>query len=213
MSKQIIITVTEEAAKNIESFLSEAIDQKEEYLANWATGDGYTEEDFRTTRESIEQARAFMSQLTTGFEETAENEAPAAVPEDILKAEDAYNPMLIRHGWVIYSANEASTMDGAGFWNRRSGWCLEEEADAFPPEWVDNYALPMSLGQDRKWLNLPLAKKTTETSLCKALHVFCDSQNLPQASADELLAGHDLEAFQARWLEQFIQQWDRVMAA
>lgn len=212
MSKQIIITVTEEAAKNIESFLSEAVDQKEEYLANWATGDGYTEEDFRTTRESIEQARAFMSQLTTAFEEPAENEAPAAMPEDILKAEDA-SPMLIRHGWVIYSANEASTMDSAGFWNRRSGWCLEEEADAFPPEWVDNYALPMSLGQDRKWLNLLLAKKTTETSLCKALHDFCDSQNLPQASADELLAGHDLEAFQVRWLEQFIQQWDRVMAA
>ena len=56
--------------------------------------------------------------------------------------------------YAIYSANESATQDGQGFWNIRQGWVDEEDATLFTAEQADHYALPMSLGQDRQWVNL-----------------------------------------------------------
>lgn len=213
MTKQLTITASEEVAKNIGSFLDEAINEKEEYLANWARSDGYTEEDFRTTRESIDQVRGLMNQLSTGLEDLAE---PAgAISETMPKGRDAYTPDMVHQPWVIYSAKEAAKVDGQGFWNNGHGWCLEEDANVFPAEWVGHLSLPTSLGQACQWqfINLPLMKQRTEAALCHALRVFCDSQNLPHESADDILAEHNLKPFQSRWLHQFIQQWERATGA
>jgi hypothetical protein len=211
MTKTITVTVTEDAINNLESFVDSAVNDKEEYLDNWAKGDGYTEEDFKAANETINEVKAFMAGLKAALEaepgEQTQKPEQTRVPANNLPL----TPTHIRHGWAIYSANEAATKDGAGFWNNRDGWSLEEGAVMYPPEWVGHYALPMSLGQDRKWVNLPLARQTTESELFGALAVFCESQNLPHQSADELLAREDLKAFQSRWLEQFIRQWEAAM--
>lgn len=120
------------------------------------------------------------------------------------------NTPLTMDEWVIYSPNEAATLGGAGFWNTGHGWCQEEEANVFSREEVGRYALPVSLGQDRRWLNLQLARQTTEEALCEALQQFCAAENLPLASADEVLAARELQPYQSHWLEQFIRQWDRM---
>lgn len=120
-------------------------------------------------------------------------------------------PSMALDQWVIYSANEAATLDGAGFWNTGHGWCHEEDANLFTREEVGCYSLPISLGQDRRWLNLELARQTTEEALCEALKQFCTTENLPLSSADELLAGRVLMPYQRRWLEQFIRQWCSVI--
>jgi hypothetical protein len=54
--------------------------------------------------------------------------------------------------FVIYSANEASISDGAGFWSNADGWvdCVQE-ADRFTAEDAKTLNLPMSTGNDAAW--------------------------------------------------------------
>lgn len=58
------------------------------------------------------------------------------------------------HFVAIYSANEAATLDGRGYWNIYSGWTTEGEATRFTREQAAGYALPQSLGQDRQWVEI-----------------------------------------------------------
>lgn len=50
--------------------------------------------------------------------------------------------------FVIYSANEAATSSGAGFWSNYGGWVEQELATLFTEE--DQIALPVSIGGDAK---------------------------------------------------------------
>ncbi|KXS55061.1 MAG: Uncharacterized protein AWU57_564 [Marinobacter sp. T13-3] len=80
---------------------------------------------------------------------TASGDCPAFIFEE-----------KIRFSWegrmqVIYSPNEAATMGGRGFWNTQHGWVDLEDATRFTREQAEHYALPMSLGQDRQWLDDP----------------------------------------------------------
>ena len=212
MIQQISINLTQDAINNLDSFVESAIGERKEYLANWARGDGYTDEDFKAAEESIKAAQQLVSQMKEALASATNDEAatPVKVDHDGTDSREAYTPAMIAEGWVIYSAREAATMDGAGFWNTGHGWCQEGDANMHPAEYVGHYALPSSLGQDRHWINLPLAKRTTEAALCNALAVFCESQNLPQESADDLLILRDLKPFQLQWLKQFIRQWERA---
>ena len=50
--------------------------------------------------------------------------------------------------YVIYSANEAATSSGAGFWSESGGWVELEQASLFTDE--EQIALPASVGGDAK---------------------------------------------------------------
>jgi hypothetical protein len=64
--------------------------------------------------------------------------------------------------FVIYSANEASTNDGRGFWNSQSGWTWLADADLFDEAEVKNTDLPLSLGNDRKCVRFNEASASCE---------------------------------------------------
>lgn len=55
------------------------------------------------------------------------------------------------HCYVIYSANEASVGDGAGFWSNDDGWVEEECATRFTEREKATLHLPMSTGGDAHW--------------------------------------------------------------
>jgi len=67
----------------------------------------------------------------------------------------AIEEVQLLHGcdqFVIYSANEAATNDGRGFWNRNIGWTWLADADRFEESELDPRWLPMSLGNDRQYV-------------------------------------------------------------
>lgn len=51
--------------------------------------------------------------------------------------------------YVVYSANEAATNDGAGFWSNDAGWvdCVTE-ATQFSEADTQDLSLPISTGSD-----------------------------------------------------------------
>lgn len=53
--------------------------------------------------------------------------------------------------YVIYSANESATSDGAGFWSNIDGWTVFEGATRFAGYDIANLDLPVSVGGDAKW--------------------------------------------------------------
>ena len=110
--------------------------------------------------------------------------------------------------------NEAATLDGRGYWGGTLvGWTHAENAEVYPGKVLDaGYALPQSLGQDRRWLNLVLQDKRTEEELCAILDAFCAVHDIAPQCAQELLHT-DLTPSQRAWLEQFSNQWEHVTSA
>jgi len=107
------------------------------------------------------------------------------------------------HRWAIYSANEAATNNGAGYWHPRKGWVDEHNLQAFPAEQAGRYALPMSLGQDRVWVNLEPEHQPEDHTLATSLTEFCLAHDLPlHQSASALLLRDDLLPYERLWLEQ-----------
>lgn len=53
---------------------------------------------------------------------------------------------------VVYSPNEAAINDGDGFWNNEHGWVNLEQADRFTIAEYRSLNLPMSTGQDARWM-------------------------------------------------------------
>lgn len=118
--------------------------------------------------------------------------------------------------WVIYSAAEAQLNEGCGYWCKDTArWVDREHATVFPAGAVNLYALPMSLNQDRQWIDLWLADQQDEATLCEALEHFCKDKSLPFRSADDLLFEViDTESSKhpnAVWLRHFIEQWEAVV--
>lgn len=54
--------------------------------------------------------------------------------------------------YVIYSPNESATSDGAGFWNNQNGWTTFSGATKFTSSEIGELKLPISTGQDAKWV-------------------------------------------------------------
>jgi len=215
MEKNITVTLSEEAISRIGQFVTRGIDSTEEQIAESSEQDGYTQEDIQSSVNEIREAQGIMSRLLQAISDAdlVEPAGQKASGHEGTDRSDKINLASIQDGWALYSPNEASTMDGRGFWNIESLWSDEEDVTTFPAESVGNYALPQSLGQDRHWINLALVKVTTEAGLCDALAVFCDSYGLPHLSADEVLFAGEFQPFQGVWLRQFINQWDRAMEA
>lgn len=60
--------------------------------------------------------------------------------------------------YVIYSANESATLgDGSGFWSNDDGWTTIEHASRFSITETKFRNLPMSTGDDAKWLTYETA--------------------------------------------------------
>lgn len=75
--------------------------------------------------------------------------------ETILEAR-ALNAELLsdQAHWVIYSPNESSLNDGAGFWCNTDGWTELEGATKFTPAQSRVFTLPMATGQDARWVDV-----------------------------------------------------------
>jgi hypothetical protein len=120
-----------------------------------------------------------------------------------------------RYSWVIYSAAEERTNGGRGYWNAfELRWTHREDATIFPADSIEGYALPMSLCQDRQWVDLSLADQQDEKGLCDALNGFCSDHGLHPQSADELLfelLSDTANASRILWLKQFQAKWEAVV--
>jgi hypothetical protein len=55
--------------------------------------------------------------------------------------------------FVIYSANESATSDGAGFWSNEDGWTAFSGATKFTSSEINKLELPISTGQDASWVS------------------------------------------------------------
>ncbi len=80
------------------------------------------------------------------------------------QAENAYLDCRIisstAQPFVIYSANESATSDGAGFWSNTDGWVEFSDATTFTKEESEELNLPLSSGQDAKWVEWAKANET-----------------------------------------------------
>ena len=54
--------------------------------------------------------------------------------------------------FVAYSPNESAISDGAGFWSNGQGWVTLEDASRFTKDEIDRMTLPISTGQDARWV-------------------------------------------------------------
>ncbi len=54
--------------------------------------------------------------------------------------------------FVLYSTHELVTSDGAGFWSNDDGWVEFKEATKFTLASVPSCNLPITHGQDAKWI-------------------------------------------------------------
>ena len=79
----------------------------------------------------------------------AEWQADCAYPGYEIRSTTMLYPELLR--FVVYSPNEAQN-DGAGFWSNYFGWTEEQDADSFTLNEVNQYALPISTGDDARFI-------------------------------------------------------------
>ncbi len=59
-------------------------------------------------------------------------------------------PSLMK--FVLYSTHELVASDGAGFWSNDVGWVEYRFATKFTLDSVQECNLPLSTGQDAKWI-------------------------------------------------------------
>lgn len=62
------------------------------------------------------------------------------------------NPDLSSNQYVIYSPVEAAEFDDAGYWSNENGWTVFEGATRFSLSEMQAFSLPMSSGNDARWL-------------------------------------------------------------
>lgn len=194
MSTSITVTLSEKELSLINEFVDAGTENASDHLNNWAVNDGHTKADIKAKRDSIDAIQRLMANIN--------DEA------DIAKrlASSQITSVSIHHGWVIYSAKEAETMNGKGFWNIRDLWVTEDNATTFGSHCLGIYSMPQSLCQDRKWINPALASITSKSGLDDALEVFCRLENLPRKSAKDLLRWSRLNHYQKLWLQQHQRQ-------
>lgn len=91
-----------------------------------------------------------------------------------------------RH-FMIYSPNEAATNSGRGFWLNRNGWVEIQDATLFTEDEKEKASLPMSLGDDRRWVPLDLDYSCSEHNnlLLAAYMGIGFSQTYASLSSDE----------------------------
>lgn len=66
----------------------------------------------------------------------------------------------VNESFVIYSANESALSDdGAGFWSQEYGWTTLEQAFLFSESEASELGLPLSTGNDAKWVRYVEAAK------------------------------------------------------
>lgn len=118
----------------------------------------------------------------------------------IEQAENAYPnceilswlPSVESGPYIIYSANEAATNDGAGFWSNTEGWVEEEQATMFTVlDRIDTDFMPMCVGQDAVWQVVPTAEITAEIKV------------------QYVLNGHSPESMRLRLKDEIAAEVDR----
>lgn len=81
--------------------------------------------------------------------------------------------------WVIHSRSEDEASDGAGFWSNDFGWSTREFATAFSDTERDGYHLPLSAGNDAKWVGLlkPYRVSLTEAGESEPILFECHAES------------------------------------
>ena len=74
--------------------------------------------------------------------------------------------------FVIYSPNESALTDGAGFWSNKDGWTEFYVADKFSHSEMQTLKLPVSTGQDARWVLRDEAAKHYGAVNTEALESF-----------------------------------------
>lgn len=125
--------------------------------------------------------------------------------------------------YVIYSPNESACSDGAGFWSNRDSWTELDEATVFSDSERQSLNLPISTGQDAKWVLLGEARqhygkvKTAGTTPSFANRLseylaggnkcpFCGSEDLDYGDGDfGTEAGQEVVCSdcEARWVDAY----------
>lgn len=59
---------------------------------------------------------------------------------------------MTTQAFAIYSPNESAISDGAGFWRNDIGWVTQDQAQAFTAAEVEATSMPISTGQDARWV-------------------------------------------------------------
>lgn len=78
------------------------------------------------------------------------------IQDTAIKEQDSYE----EGSFLIYSPNEAAAGGGSddGFWSNDDGWTTLEGATRFSEDESQNLNLPVSLGQDAKWISFDEAE-------------------------------------------------------
>ncbi len=94
---------------------------------------------------------------------------------------------MSKNHFMIYSPNESATNYGRGFWSNRSGWVDVEDATLYTEDEQKIVSLPMSLGNDRKWVPLGMNYSCSEHDnlLLAAYMGIGFSQTYASLSSDE----------------------------
>jgi hypothetical protein len=74
--------------------------------------------------------------------------------------------------YVIYSPNESAINDGAGFWSNQNGWTELDEATKFLHSEKQTLNLPISTGQDAKWVLYDEAREHCGSATTEAIKAF-----------------------------------------
>ena len=57
-----------------------------------------------------------------------------------------------------------------------------------------------------------MTQENSTATLTSRLNAYCDANGLPHDSADELAMRDDITPEQRRWLIDFVDEWDSIMA-
>lgn len=94
---------------------------------------------------------------------------------------------MSKNHFMIYSPNESATNSGYGFWSKNHGWVEIQDATLYTEDEQKIVSLPMSLGNNRKWVPLGMNYSCSEHDnlLLAAYMGIGFSQTYASLSSDE----------------------------
>ncbi len=90
--------------------------------------------------------------------------------------------------FAVYSPNEAAINDGDGYWSNDFGWTNEEQATLFALNEVGDLRLPISTGQDARWVEIqsPTVPVVIDANDKPLIEILTELKNRGLTQADVL---------------------------
>lgn len=118
-----------------------------------------------------QKARLLLSESVQDLLDLTEEYAPEDLVDMIQASEPKKSHSSLEpssYQYVIYSPVEAVDNDGAGYWSNENGWTVLEDATRFSLSEMQVFSLPMSAGNDARWLLFESDALVAAESLAKA---------------------------------------------